>query len=142
MNKKLSVTLHDLTMSRCSRLTLFSSSSLTTSMWPSFAAEISAVQQSCTHRQPVTLETAIRLQNPDRRTFARALRGTLRKGQSYVPTSWSYQMLMGTRCRMDVQECQRAKRERRHRLEYLIHLSSCARVQVFCVIAGSVCVSW
>lgn len=31
-------------------------------MWPSFAAEINAVQQSCRHRQPVTLETAIRLQ--------------------------------------------------------------------------------
>lgn len=31
-------------------------------MWPSLAAEINAVQQSYTHRQPVTLGTAIRLQ--------------------------------------------------------------------------------
>lgn len=42
------------TMSRCSGLALFSSSSLTTSMWPSLAAEISAVQQSCTHKQTIT----------------------------------------------------------------------------------------
>lgn len=42
------------TMSRCSGLALFSSSSLTTSMWPSLAAEISAVQQSCTCKQTVT----------------------------------------------------------------------------------------
>lgn len=41
-------------MSRCSGLALFSSSSLTTSMWPSLAAEISAVQQSCMHKQTIT----------------------------------------------------------------------------------------
>lgn len=49
-----------LTMSLCSKFALFSSNSLTTSMCPSFAAEISAVQQSCTKCQPVTLRTPIR----------------------------------------------------------------------------------
>ncbi|TNN80243.1 hypothetical protein EYF80_009568 [Liparis tanakae] len=48
-------------VARC-RLALFSSSSLTTSIWPSLAAEISAVQQSCTHRQPVSVGTPIILQ--------------------------------------------------------------------------------
>ena len=62
MKKKPMVIFYNLTMSRCSRFALFSSSSLTTSMWPSLAAEISAVQQSCTHRQPVNLGTPIRLQ--------------------------------------------------------------------------------
>lgn len=52
----------DLTMSRCSGFALFSSSSLTTSMWPSLAAEISAVQQSCVHEQTVTPGSALRSQ--------------------------------------------------------------------------------
>lgn len=99
-------------MSRCSILVLFSSSSLTTSMWPSLAAEISAVQQSCTHRQPVTLGTPIRLQIQLDKCLSELYVGRLRNGQSTVPTSWSYQVLMGTRCRMDRQQCQRVKCER------------------------------
>ncbi len=59
IKKNFPVTVFILTMSRCSRLALLSSSSLTISMCPSLAAEINAVQQSCTHRQPVTLGTPI-----------------------------------------------------------------------------------
>lgn len=48
-------------MSRCSTLALFSKSSWTTSMWPSFAAEINEVQLSCLQRQPVNTATPTEL---------------------------------------------------------------------------------
>lgn len=142
MKKYFPTTLYILTMSRCSRLALFSSSSLTTSMWPSLAAEISAVQQSCTHRQPVTLGTPIRLQIQLDKRPSELYVGCPGNGQSAVPTSWSYQVLMGTRCRMDIQECQRLKCERATTvcnaspLLFCVGARASTNSSVPCVIAG------
>lgn len=80
-----------LTMSRCSRFALFSKSSLTTSMWPSLAPEINAVQQSCAQRQPLTVRTPIRLKIQfDKRMSEIYLRWP-RNGQS---TQSTYQLIV------------------------------------------------
>ena len=93
-------------MSLCSRLALFSSSSRTTSRCPSLAAEISAVQQSCT-KQPVRAEYPLRSQRTNtsvwrvggwvggRVVFEARCGGY--GSEPIAPTSWSYQILMDAR---------------------------------------------
>lgn len=81
------------------------------------------LSSSPVHRDQVTHETAIRLQRQSEITI-QALHGRLTNGQTNVPTSWSYQVLIGTRCRMDIQECQSVKCEKQQGVRYLMLLLS------------------
>lgn len=60
-------------------------------MWPSLAAEINAVQQSCTQRQPVTVGTPIRLKIQFDKRLSEIEVGWPRNGRS---TQSTYQLIV------------------------------------------------
>lgn len=95
-------------MSRCSGLALFSSSSFTTSMWPSLAAEISAVQQSCAYKQTITPGSVLESHTPGGSPVQLRKKRSLWTYQLTVPGAHGKAMKHG--CTAQNIQCQRVWR--------------------------------
>lgn len=79
--------------------------------------------------------------NPVGKSSLRSLQDGPGITQSTVPTSWSYQVLMGTRCRIDRQECRSVKKSETMGWNASFFFCVTARVStsvsVLCVITGN-----